>query len=77
MSTHNIGFLWRNKQSYHLIIIKYHQIRTLFLLLTGDSFFTSLVLFDNLDKARCSGHRLKQITRCFEPFQKLRAKLGP
>ena len=26
-------FLLRNKQNYHLIIIKYHQIRTLFLLL--------------------------------------------
>ena len=47
MSTHNIEspwrgdsnehpqhrFLGRNKQNYHLIIIKYHQICTLFLLL--------------------------------------------
>ena len=32
MSTHNIGF-YEDKQNYHLIIIKYHQIRTLFLLL--------------------------------------------
>ena len=30
-------FLSRYKQYYHLIIIKYHQIRTLFLLLTGES----------------------------------------
>ena len=34
MSTHNIGFYEENyKQNYHLIIIKYPQIRTLFLLL--------------------------------------------
>ena len=32
MSTHNIGF-YKNMQNYHLIIIKYHQIHTLFLLL--------------------------------------------
>ena len=28
-------FLWRNKQNYHLIIVKYHQIRTLSLLLNS------------------------------------------
>ena len=33
MCTHNIGFYEEKKQNYHLIIIKYHQIRTLFLLL--------------------------------------------
>ena len=34
MSTHNIGFYEDTiKQNYHLIIIKYHQICTLFLLL--------------------------------------------
>ena len=33
MSTHNIGFYEEISKNYHLIIIKYHQIRTLFLLL--------------------------------------------
>ena len=33
MSPHNIGFYEEISKNYHLIIIKYHQIRTLFLLL--------------------------------------------
>ena len=33
MSTHNIGFYEEISKNYHLIIIKYHQICTLFLLL--------------------------------------------
>ena len=42
MSTHNIGFYEKNKQNYHFIIIKYHQIRTLFLLLYGLNTKTTL-----------------------------------
>ena len=34
MSTHNTRFLWRNKQIYPIIIIKYHQIRILSVLLS-------------------------------------------
>ena len=33
MSIHNIGFYEEISKNYHLIIIKYHQIRTVFLLL--------------------------------------------
>ena len=46
MSTHNIGFYEERRKiiTYIVIIIKYHQIRTLFLLLSIDSLIYAFVI---------------------------------
>ena len=54
MSTHNIRFYEEISKNYHLIIIKYHQIRTLFLLLKYSEIFRDesqpvLSYFDHTD----------------------------
>ena len=50
-----LRFLWRNKQNYHLIVIKYHQIRTLFPLLILDA------------DLRCGGIILEQLSWVTSP----------